>query len=625
MNSFLIRRLAPFFTYTILIEMVVFVILLFSEHKMVDFSFLSMVKTIGVLFLTSCVSFLYMMLPYTLYLLILPQKRINGRLDHFISIFMFFVYVYVTLFEETTSIIFWDEFSASFNFIAVDYLIYTHEVIRSIYHSYPVVWFLLGLLVATVLIVATTYKYLFTNMESPKFGRRLFYTSIYVAFCALTFINVDINNLQISKNRFNNELSKESVYSLFSAFWKSELPYNDFYLTNDKTKNLKILQKELASPEAEFISPKNTIRSIDYDKRSKKYNIILVMMENMSAKFLNENRPAGTMMLTPNLSKLSQESLFFPNTYATGTRAVRGVEAITLSVPPLPGMSIVRRPDNDNLHGLGDILQSKGYDNKWIYGGYGVFDNLNGFFKHNGFKTIDRIKWEKEDVHYDNLRGASDEDVLTKIIKEADKSYLAEKPFLTMAMTLSNHSPYSFPEGRIDLAPRKSKRQGGVKYADYAIGKFIEEAKQKPWFDNTIFVFVANRAAGASQKDDLQLQNFHIPMMFYAPKIIHPQRIDTPVSQIDATPTLLGILKMEYDSRFYGKDILQKGYTSRLFINNNQKLGYVKKGVEVVLSPVKEYSATPKRSPFAKKYLDEAIAYYQEASDWKDNFKKEAH
>jgi phosphoglycerol transferase MdoB-like AlkP superfamily enzyme len=195
-------------------------------------------------------------------------------------------------------------------------------------------------------------------------------------------------------------------------------------------------------------------------------------MESMGAKFLEQNEIMG-QSLTPNLDKLAKESLYFSNTYATGTRTVRGIEALNLSIPPLPGMSIVRRDDNEQLHSLGNIFKEKGYDNKWIYGGYGYFDNMNHFFKHNGFKVLDRTTWNKDELTFTNAWGACDEDLFNKILKEADKSYAEDKAFLTFALTISNHRPYTYPANKIELESGMHGRSGGVKYADYSIGKFL--------------------------------------------------------------------------------------------------------------------------------------------------------
>lgn len=623
MNSFIIKRLMPFFAFNIIIEIVAAILIIIQSTNYFDFSFIEVSKTFSILLLTTCFSFTYMMIPYVIYLLFLPQSQQNSHLDKIITIGIYLLFVSALIFEEISSKIFWDEFNSAFNFIAVDYLIYTTEVIDNIMQSYPI-WLILSVLtVVTILIVWKTQRFLFTTIKTPKFSRRLFETSLYAIICTLLYLNVDISNIEISKNRINNEIGKESAYSLFSAFLKNELPYNDFYITQDNTKNLEILKSKLSSQDATFINDENITRKIISKDPENKANVIIVLMESMSAKFMDENRKEQKS-ITPNLSKLAKEGIFFSNTYANGTRSVRGIEALTLAVPPLPGMSIVRRKNNEKLHSLGSIFKDKGYDNKWIYGGYGYFDNMNYFFENNNFQIVDRYKWKDEETTFANAWGASDEDSLNKVISEADKSYLSEKPFLSVVLTISNHRPFTYPEGKIDLAPKISRRDGGVKYADYAIGEFIKNAQSKPWFDNTIFVFVADHTAGAAGDKEINLEDHHIPFIIYAPKLVKAQRIDTPISQIDALPTILSLLNFNYESRFYGQDALDKNYESRFFVSNYQKIGYVKDNSIIILKPVKQYSVLTEKSnnENAQNNLEEAIAFYQQASNWEKNLKK---
>lgn len=619
---YFVKRLAPFFLFGLVLEIVYKTGLVLFEAPKIDFAAVALVKTYSIIFLTTVISLFYLMLPYLLYLLFLPQRKQNSRLDKVITLILYTIFVYALLFEKIAAFIFWDEFSAAFNFIAVDYLVYTNEVISNIYQSYPVNLILSALLLVALVIVFFTKRFLFTDVPAPKFVKRLAGVIIYILICAAFYNCVDMSKLELNKNYYNNEIAKEGTYSLFSAFLKNELPYDDFYLTQDKKENLQILQNKFGGKNVEFLNPQDNIaRQISSYRAENKANVIIVLMESMSAKYLNENLAQGMPEVTPNLSKLAEEGLFFSRAYATGTRSVRGIEALTLSVLPLPGMSIVRRPNNENLHNVGSIFRDKGYDIKWIYGGYGYFDNMNYFFGNNGFEIVDRGAWQEDEITFANAWGASDEDTFNKVLREADKSYAAGRPFMTTLLTISNHRPYTYPEGRIDLPSKKSGRLGGVKYADYAIGKFIEEAKRKLWFDNTVFVFVADHTSGAAGKDEINLEGYHIPLIIYAPKLVAAKRIDTPVSQIDALPTLLGLLNFNYESRFYGQDALSETYESRFFVSNYQKIGYVKDGVDVILKPVKQYSFEPINSPkeIVEEYLREAVAFYQQASDWQAN------
>lgn len=623
MNSFLIRRLIPWFVFYIILELSNFAYMAVANYAQLDWSFFTIVKTVGVLVLTSMVSFLYMIVPYVIYLTFLPRKKQNSRLDKIITILLYTLFVSSSLFEEISSIVFWEEFTAAFNFIAVDYLVYTHEVLSNIYQSYPVVWFILGIVAATIIIVLASKRFLFTTLEAPAFGKRFFHFVIYMLVCILAFLNIDISKLEINANRYNNELSKEGTYSLFSAFLKNELPYDDFYITHNQEQNLEILRQQLAGQDIDFLEPrKSIIREIAPNGLPKRANVIVVLMESMGSSFLNENRSKDQLQITPNLTKLSKEGIFFSQAYATGTRSVRGIEAVTLSVPPVPGQSIVRRPGNENLQTIGSIFRGKGYETKWIYGGYGYFDNMNYFFEHNGFEVIDRTEWNKGEVSFANAWGAADEDTFKKVIQEADKSYAKNKPFFSILLTISNHRPYTFPDGRIDLPSGKARREGAVKYADYAIGKFLEDAHSKPWFDNTVFVFVADHTAGAAGNEEITIADHHIPAIIYAPKIFKPQRFDKPVSQIDIMPTLLALLNFSYESHFYGQNVLNPAYQPRFFVSNYQKLGFVKNNIELILKPVKQYSYKPDNTPNHQSVLDEAVAYYQQASDWWDKMKE---
>ena len=163
-----------------------------------------------------------------------------------------------------------------------------------------------------------------------------------------------------------------------------------------------------------------------------------------------------------------------------------------------------------------------------------------------------------------------------------------------------------------------------MQYADYAIGEFLRRAESKPWFDNTIFVFVADHTAGAAGDEEIDLEGHHIPWIIYAPKLVKARRIDMPVSQLDVLPTLLGLLNFDYESRFYGQDALSPDYESRFFVSNFQKIGYVKNGAGVILKPVRDYAVLPAgtQPPHVQTLLDEAVAFYQSASHWKHFLKK---
>ncbi|HEX2682547.1 MAG TPA: LTA synthase family protein, partial [Ferruginibacter sp.] len=348
---------------------------------------------------------------------------------------------------------------------------------------------------------------------------------------------------------------------------------------------------------------------------------VLISVESLSGDYLK--RYGNTENITPYLDSLIPHSLCFDRFYASGTRTVRGLEALSLAIPPTPGQSIVRRPDNDDMFTMGSVLKSKGYDVKFIYGGNSFFDNMGKFFSNSSYKVLDQRDIPDSLVHLTTAWGADDEASFDFTIQQCDKSFAAGKPFFNHIMTVSNHRPYIYPEGRIDILPRFQSIQGVVKYTDYAINKFIKDAQQKPWFGNTMFVIVADHCAKSAGKTDLPVNRYHIPCLVYAPTLVKPAIETRLVSQVDLAPTILGMMNLNYTSRFLGYDIyhMTPG-NERAFISTYQDMGYIKNERMVILSPRQQVKTvrldfntginTPTSA--SDSLVNEAIAWYQGAN-----------
>jgi phosphoglycerol transferase MdoB-like AlkP superfamily enzyme len=421
------------------------------------------------------------------------------------------------------------------------------------------------------------------------------------------------------------ELAQNGIYTLFYAARFNEISYDRFYAQADDEFAYKTARSLLRERDQPYLNDdlKDLTRLIRTPDEEKHKNVILVVMESMSADYMGAfGNLAG---LTPNLDRIAGEGLFFTELYATGTRTVRGLEAVALSIPPTPGQSIVRRPGSGNLFSLGFVFQDRGYDVSFIYGGFGYFDNMNAFFAGNGFRVIDRNDLLAQEVRFANVWGVCDEDLFARALKEADASFASGKPFLQLITTTSNHRPYTYPDGRIDIASHAG-RLGGVKYADYSIGRLVEEARTRPWFEDTVFVFVADHTAGAGGKSEFDPRKYHIPMIFYAPGFIPPRRLERVASQIDLAPTLLGLLRFSYYTKFYGEDLLlDEDETPRAFISNFQKVALVKRDELTVLAPNRkiEQYRWPQMTSYSDGQdpeIDDAIAYYQTASRWKERY-----
>ncbi len=533
------------------------------------------------------------------------------------------LYFFLIFFNTISEYFFWDEFSSRYNFIAVDYLVYTTEVIGNIKESYPV-----EAIVGVVLTFALMFTILFRKnislsvKDQQSFTYRSINAVILLAIVGGVNLFIKQDMQKFSKNSYANELAGNGLYSFTAAFMNNELDYFKYYKTLNEHKAFDIVREDLKDPYSTFTgNPYSIERTINDPAPEQRKNVVLISVESFSASFMNAF--GNDQNITPFLDSLSQHSMFFTNLYASGTRTVRGLEALSLSIPPTPGQSVVKRPNNNDLFTLGHVFRTKGYNTQYIYGGYSYFDNMKGFFGGNGYEVIDRDAIAKKDVDFANVWGVCDEDLFDLALNKLDQNYNQKKNFFTQIMTVSNHRPFTYPEGRIDISPEKQVREGAVKYTDYAIGRFIKQASTKPWFNNTIFVIVSDHCAGSAGYVELPVTGYHIPMIIYSPSNIQPQKVEKLTAQIDIAPTILGLLHFDYTSKFFGRNILAvPDGKEHAFISTYQGLGFLQDKRLVIQSPkevVKEFepdfkTGGSKEVSVDPALSDKAIAYYQVAS-----------
>lgn len=544
------------------------------------------------------------------------KPLIHENNKSFIITSSFLVFFHLTL--CICEIVFWKEFQTRFNFIAVDYLIYTQEVLKNIQESYPLPWIFLGLFTTSLMFV------IFLKSQFKRFPLQT-KKAYFMETVSLITIAIGLYALPLSTfserlpNPFNEEVSKNGIYFLFQAYFKNELDYLRFYKSLPDKEAFERLKKNYNDIKIGS-DPLSFKRIMTTQNSERKMNVIFVSMESMSASFMNSF--GSKENITPNLDRLAKEGLFFKKIYSTGTRTVRGLEAFSLSIPPTPGQSIVRRPNNNNLYNISTPFIERNYDVEFLYGGYSYFDNMKEYFSNNQFTIFDRSSMKKEEIIFENAWGVCDEDLYNLSLRNADHSYQNEKPFFQLIMTTSNHRPYTYPLGRIDRLPGKiSGRDGVVKYSDYAIGAFLKDASKKPWFKNTLFIFAADHNASVAGSMGVPVRDYKIPVIFYAPGFIKPEVNESLASQIDIIPTLFGILGFKIESSFFGVDLTQFK-PNRSFVANFQSLGFMKDGILTLLNPknsVKQYSFSEddhqkQLDTINEEYVKDAIAYYQTAS-----------
>lgn len=317
-------------------------------------------------------------------------------------------------------------------------------------------------------------------------------------------------------------------------------------------------------------------------RRARPLNLVIVLEESLGATFV---KALGGLPVTPELEKLKQDGWWFEQLYATGTRSVRGIEAVVAGYPPTPARSVVKLSlAQQGFFTLALGLGKQGYHTEFIYGGEAHFDNMRGFFTGNGFQNV--VDRRAMQPRFEGSWGASDEDLFDKSLERLKLLHAQDKPFFSLIFTSSNHEPFEFPDGKIALhEPTKQTVNNAVKYADYALGKFIREAKKQAYWKDTLFLIVAdhdNRVYGDAL---VPIKKFHIPGLILGADMT-ARRITTVASQIDLAPTLLSLMGVASTHPMIGRDLAQDSTgPGRALLQFNNYFAWLENGTAIILRP----------------------------------------
>ncbi len=498
--------------------------------------------------------------PLTLLLSLLSQKSLERRWLRRALVVGTFLFTFALMFLGVVEYYFFDEFNSRFNYVAVDYLFYPHEVFINIWDSYPVRECLIGVFVLSLGITLIYARKMRGWQPKPLSRlRRVQRVGVIAAAIVIAGLTLNINLASVSSNRVLNEIAANGVYSFISAFETNNLDYNAYYSSLDATREANRLRNLIQTNDARFVATRGSApidRIIEAGRPPRRMNVVLVLEESFGSEFVGSLHPDGPSC-TPQFDSLCQQGLLFSRIYATGNRTVRGVEASLLSFPPIPGQAIVKRPGCESMFGLPSVLQAQGYQTVFVYGGRSYFDNFGYFATHNGFdRVIDQS--DIENVTFSTIWGVCDEDLFTHSLSVFDSLASFGRPFFATLITVSNHKPYTYPTGRIPFDPEERTRLNAVRYADYALGKFVRDAFAHEFFANTLFVIVGDHGARVYGHQEMPMDSYEVPLLFYAPTAIESaRRIALLGSQMDLAPTLLDFLHCSYRSRFFGRSLFR--------------------------------------------------------------------
>ena len=513
-----------------------------------------------------------------------------------IAIFLALGFTFLVL-NEAASPAFIKEYGVRPNHLYVQYLIYPKEVFSMILSAHK--------LEAIFAIVTTALAFIL----SFNFCKKLFLKATYADFVfpkrmisALSLILiVAIIPLGIRSTLGHRPLNPAMV-AFSSNLLKNSLPLNSSYsaiyavLHLDDKLSQDEIYKIVSAKEVEGIldelstrNPKdNNLSPLNQEINpyaSKKHNVVIVLEESLGANFVES---LGGLPLTPNLEALKKDGLWFENMYAAGHRSIRGIEAVSAGFPPSPLESIVKlTPKVKSYATVAQVFKQQGYDTSFIYGGESHFDNMRSYFLANG---IDHVVEQKD---YDNPSfvaswGVSDEDLFKRAQQHYERLFKEGKPFFSIVFSTSFHDPFDIPQGKVKLPSAiktdEARRLAAVMYADFALGEFFKLAKSSSYYQDTVFLVVADHESRVRGQGNFPLAKFKIPALLISPDL-KPQVDRRLVSQIDLAPTLISLANCHVIIPMAGQNLLQKNIKERAFMQFNESFGYFDGSHLTVLTP----------------------------------------
>lgn len=290
--------------------------------------------------------------------------------------------------------------------------------------------------------------------------------------------------------------------------------------------------------------------------QKRKPNIVLILMESMSANFMQ--RFGCQQRLTPTLDSLARHSLFFTNFYSAGTHTNQGIMGTLYSFPALMKRNVMCDVSTRCYNGLPTVLQQQGYNTSFFMTHWNDFDNMNAVFASNGYEHIySREDYPESEVV--NNYGVSDHFLFDYALRTLNGQSKEGRPFFATLLSISNHPPYVVPS--YYQAKAETDEMKAVEYADWALACFLDAARQQPWYANTIFVMLGDHGKVVGRPDaEVAQSSHHIPLFIFGPGVENGV-YDGLGMQVDVMPTVLGLLGIDYDYDGFGTDLLQERHS----------------------------------------------------------------
>jgi len=483
----------------------------------------------------------------------------------------FVVGLWFLVYMEVTTPTFIKEYDVRPNRFFVEYLIYPKEVISMLWTGYKLeLFFCLMVSLLTLYFGWMFSSAIVSDISGPAWYLRLPLGLVAMVLCVLggrsTLGHRGINPSMIAFTNDNlmNEFALNSTYSVFYAFKliRTEEDASQYYPKMEHDKIVDLIQKSTHVDQSQYTNqelPTLVLRPANYQGKPK--NLVILLQESLGSRFVGG---LGGLPLTPNLDKILNESWYFTRLYATGTRSISGIEAVTSGFSPTPANAIVKLSKGQkDFYTIAQTLHNSGYHTQFIYGGESHFDNMKGYCLGNGFVDIQDLPTFIKPKFVGSW-GACDEDLYDKAHQQFTALNKSDKPFFSFVFTTTNHSPFEYPKGKIEpYNSPAATRENTVKYSDFAFGEFIKQAKASDYWEDTIFVVIADHDSRVCGDQAIPVDYFKIPAVIFGGSV-EAKKDDRVASQIDLPPTLLSLVGVDNFGPMIGHDLTQDIETSKL-------------------------------------------------------------
>jgi len=509
-------------------------------------------------------------------LLILEIVHVKSKTIENIIFYWIFILFAIAFFISAADIPYFNQFYDRFSIGAFEWIENFDFVVSMIVQEPRYFLIIIPFLILVILFYFMLRKIFSQKKESVKINIAL-NTVISLLFLTIMFVGIrgrvqekspiQIGTAYFSDNSFLNKLGLNPVFTLMRSYLDSFNKDNNEIHLMDSQEAVEKVQNYLNIKNPEYNSP--IARKLQYDTiQNSKPNVVIIIMEGMSAAKMS--RYGNKKNLTPFLDSLSYNSIYFENIYTAGKHTFNGIFSTLFSFPALyrqHTMKIIHKYD-----GLSSSLKKLGYSTTYFTTHDSQFDNVEGFLRANDFQNIiSQADYPLSEVK--TTLGVPDDYMFRYSIPEINKLANEVEPFFVTFMTASDHGPFYIPEY---FHPKNNDiKDQIVEYADWSLHRFIQLASKEEWFDNTIFIFIADHGAPLNATYDIPLNYFHSPLIFYAPKIFKSnEQYNNIGSQIDIYPTLMGLINQGYVNNTLGIDLINEKRKYAI-INDDDKIGII--------------------------------------------------